>query len=110
MDLSKLEKKYYTIGEVANLFGVSTSLIRYWEKHFKQLTPQKTKQGIRKYTISDIEQFKIIYQLVKQQGYTIKGAQEMLRNESYGSSKRHKALIQTLKEISEFFKILQQNT
>ena len=107
--VNDIEKKYYTIGEVAHSFGVSTSLIRYWEKRFKQLSPQKSRQGIRKYTVSDLEQFKTIYQLIKQQGYTIKGAQEVLKSSSYRSPKTHSVLIQNLKKVKDFLRHLQEN-
>jgi DNA-binding transcriptional MerR regulator len=107
--VSKIDKKYYTIGEVAQSFGVATSLIRYWEKRFKQLHPQKSQQGVRRYTVSDLEQFRAIYQLVKQQGYTIKGAQEALKVTIPTSPKNYKALIENLKEIREFMHILYEN-
>jgi len=104
------EKKYYTIGEIADLFEVSTSLIRYWEKRFKQLSPQKSKQGIRKYTSGDLTKFKMIYQLIKEQGYTIKGAQEVLKNSiSNGGVKVPQEVIQHLKEIRSFLQKLQKD-
>ena len=109
MSVSDIEKKYYTIGEVAALFGVATSLIRYWEKRFKQLSPQKSRQGIRKYTVLDLEQFKTIYQLIKQQGYTIKGAQEALKSSTSSSHQTHRSLIQNLKEVKDFLSLLQEN-
>ena len=99
-------KKYYTIGELANTFGVATSLIRYWEKHFKQLRPQTSKQGFRRYTPEDIQQFKQIYQLVKEQGYTIKGAQEALKK--HVPSPSSKQLIAHLQSIKGFLKKLQE--
>lgn len=104
------EKKYYTIGEIANLFEVSTSLIRYWEKRFKQLSPQKSKQGIRKYTAEDLEKFKMIYQLIKEQGYTIKGAQEVLKNSTSNSGfKAPKEVIEHLKEVRSFLQRLHKD-
>lgn len=104
--MEPIEKKYYTIGEVANLFGVTTSLIRYWEKQFKQLRPQTSKQGVRRYTPADIQQFKQIYQLIKEQGYTIKGAQEALKMRApFPSSKE---LITHLKSLKEFLQKLQE--
>jgi DNA-binding transcriptional MerR regulator len=104
------EKKYYTIGEIADLFEVSTSLIRYWEKRFKQLSPQKSKQGIRKYTAGDLAKFKMIYQLIKEQGYTIKGAQEILRNSTSNSKEIvPQEVIQHLKEIKAFLQRLQKD-
>lgn len=101
-----IEKKYYTIGEVANIFGVTTSLIRYWEKHFKQLRPQTSKQGVRRYTPEDIQQVKQIYQLIKEQGYTIKGAQEALKKR--GLSASSKELIAHLKAVRGFLQKLKE--
>ena len=105
--MDNTHKKYYTIGEVATLFNVSTSLVRYWEKRFPQLTPQKTEKGIRKYTYNDLKQFKIIYEFVKKEGYTLTGAQKALKVLPKESS--FKGTIQKLKEIKSFLKLLQEN-
>ena len=75
----ELTKRYYSIGEVANLFEVNTSLIRFWEKEFSQLHPKKNQRGKRMYTPKDIEMFKVIYHLLKEQGYTIEGAKRRLK-------------------------------
>lgn len=100
-------KPYYTIGEVARLSRVSTSLLRYWEKEFKQLKPQKSKQGIRKYTQADIAQFRVIYHLIKEQGYTIRGAREVLKSNSK-KLKDNTELIHALKDLRAFLVTLQQ--
>jgi DNA-binding transcriptional MerR regulator len=60
------DKLYYTIGEVAAMFNVNASLIRYWEKEFPVIKPKKNKKGNRFFTKSDIENFHIIYHLVKE--------------------------------------------
>ncbi len=75
----KIEKIYYTIGEVAELFEVNTSLIRFWEKEFDILKPQKNKKGNRLFTRQDLDNLRIIYHLVKERGYTLQGAREKLR-------------------------------
>jgi DNA-binding transcriptional MerR regulator len=75
---AELTKRYYTIGEVAQLFKVATSLIRFWEKEFPVLQPRKDKKGVRSYTQQDIAQLKKIYQLVKEQGYTLQGAKQAM--------------------------------
>lgn len=72
-------KMYYSIGEVANFFNVNASLIRFWEKEFKQLSPKKTESGKRKFTTKDIQNIKIIYHLVKEKGYTLDGAKSYLK-------------------------------
>ncbi len=75
----KIEKLYYSIGEVANMFGVNTSLIRYWENEFDVIKPQKNKKGNRFFTQKDIDNFHIIYHLVKERGMTLKGAKKKLK-------------------------------
>jgi DNA-binding transcriptional MerR regulator len=75
----KIEKIYYSIGEVADMFGVNTSLIRFWEKEFDIIKPKKNKKGNRLFTKSDIENFHLIYNLVKERGMTLKGAQKKLK-------------------------------
>ena len=47
-------KRYYTIGEIAKAFNVNTSLLRFWEKEFKEIQPKKKQSGARKYTPEDI--------------------------------------------------------
>jgi DNA-binding transcriptional MerR regulator len=75
----KIEKKYYSIGEVAFMFKVAPSLIRFWEKEFDILSPQKNRKGNRQFTLADIENFKMIFHLVKEKGYTLQGAKEFLK-------------------------------
>ncbi len=73
-------KLYYSIGEVAAMFGVNTSLIRFWEKEFDIIKPNKTKKGNRLFSAEDIENFKKIFILVKGEGHTLQGAKEKLKN------------------------------
>lgn len=73
-------KLYYSIGEVAAMFGVNTSLIRFWEKEFDIIKPNKTKKGNRLFSADDIENFKKIFILVKGEGHTLQGAKEKLKN------------------------------
>lgn len=73
------EKVYYTIGEVARMFDVNTSLIRFWEKEFDIIQPKKNKKGNRLFTQKDVDNFHIIYRLVKQEGFTLQGAREKLK-------------------------------
>ncbi|HET8963849.1 MAG TPA: MerR family transcriptional regulator [Chitinophagales bacterium] len=72
-------KLYYTIGEVSELFLVNTSLIRFWEKEFDIIKPKKNKKGNRLFTSEDIDNFKVIYNLVKEQGFTLEGAKKYLK-------------------------------
>jgi DNA-binding transcriptional MerR regulator len=75
----KVEKLFYTIGEVAEMFNVNTSLIRFWEREFDLIKPKKNKKGNRLFTKEDIDNFHIIYHLVKERGMTLRGAQKKLK-------------------------------
>ncbi len=75
----EIEKYLYTIGEVAKMFDVNTSLIRFWEGEFDIIKPQKNKKGNRLFTKKDIDNFHVIYHLVKERGMTLKGAQQKLK-------------------------------
>jgi DNA-binding transcriptional MerR regulator len=75
----KVEKLFYTIGEVAAMFNVNTSLIRFWEREFDIIKPKKNKKGNRLFTKEDISNFQIIYHLVKEKGMTLKGARKKLK-------------------------------
>ena len=74
-----IKKIYYSIGEVATMFDVNKSLIRFWEKEFSIIKPKKNKKGNRYFTEKDINNFKIIFHLVKERGYTLDGAKRKLR-------------------------------
>jgi DNA-binding transcriptional MerR regulator len=76
----KVEKLFYSIGEVARMFNVNTSLIRYWEKEFDIIKPKKNKKGNRLFTKEDIENFHIIFHLVKERGMTLKGAKQKMKD------------------------------
>ena len=78
-DKQSLTKLYYSIGEVADMFNVNTSLIRFWEKEFGIIQPKKNRKGNRLFTPKDIETFNKIYHLVKTEGYTIEGAKKVLK-------------------------------
>ena len=73
-------KLYYSIGEVAAMFKVNASLIRFWEKEFDIIKPQKNKKGNRLFTQQDVDNFYIIYHLVKERGFTLQGAKEKLKD------------------------------
>lgn len=77
-----LTKLYYSIGEVADMFEVNTSLIRFWEKEFPSIQPKKNKKGNRSFTPKEIEKIDRIYTLVKEQGYTLDGAKKALKDKN----------------------------
>ncbi len=72
-------KLYYSISEVAQLFGVNESLLRYWEKEFPMISPKKAGGNIRQYRKEDIENIRLIYHLVKEKGMTLAGAKQRLK-------------------------------
>lgn len=93
-------KLYYSIGEVADMFGVNTSLIRFWEKEFDVIKPHKNKKGNRQFTKADVDNFHLIYHLVKEKGMTLKGAQQQLKNRK-DEIELHFEVIKRLKGIKE---------
>jgi DNA-binding transcriptional MerR regulator len=96
----KVEKLYYTIGEVAKMFDVNTSLIRYWEKEFDIIKPKKNKKGNRLFTQKDIDNFHIIYHLVKEKGMTLKGAKKKMK-ENKEDTEHNFEIIRSLEQIRE---------
>ncbi len=96
----KIEKLYYTIGEVAKMFNVNTSLIRFWEKKFSIIKPEKNKKGNRLFTKKDIDNFHIIYHLVKERGMTLDGAEKKLK-ENKEDTINDIEVIKSLKNIKE---------
>ena len=73
-------KLYYSISEVAQMFDVNESLLRFWEKEFPQLSPKKGSRGVRQYRKEDIETVKLIYHLVKERGMTLPGARQRMKD------------------------------
>lgn len=73
-------KLYYSIGEVARMFDVNESLLRYWEKEFPFIAPKKAGGNIRQYRKEDIENIRLVYHLVKEKGMTLQGAKQRLKN------------------------------
>jgi DNA-binding transcriptional MerR regulator len=104
----KIEKLYYSIGEVAEMFGVKTSLIRFWEKEFDIIKPKKNKKGNRLFTKPDIENFHIIFHLVKERGMTLSGAKKKMK-ENKDDTINNFEVIQSLKEIKDLLLELKEN-
>ena len=104
----QIEKVYYTIGEVANMFDVNVSLIRFWEKEFDILKPQKNKKGNRLFTPKDIENLRLIYHLLKEKGMTLKGVQKKLRENKEETLQNHE-IIRRLQDIKEELLTLKKN-
>ncbi len=97
----EIEKIYYSIGEVAEQFNVAPSLIRFWESEFELIQPKKNRKGNRQFTKEDIDNVRTIYHLVKQKGFTLQGAKEMLKNDTQ-SVKDKMEIYDSLKKIRQF--------
>ena len=93
-------KVYYSIGEVADMFGVNTSLIRFLEKEFEVIKTHKNKKANSQFTKADIDNFHLIYHLVKEKGMTLKGAQMKLR-ENKAETETNFEVVKRLKAIKE---------
>lgn len=97
----EIEKLYYSIGEVAELFNVAPSLIRFWESEFDVIKPKKNRKGNRQFTKEDIDNVRTIYYLVKEKGFTLQGAKEMLRNDSQAVRDKME-MIESLRRVRNF--------
>jgi DNA-binding transcriptional MerR regulator len=95
------DKLYYAIGEVAEMFKVNTSLIRFWEKEFDIIKPKKNKKGNRLFTKQDIDNFHLIFHLVKERGFTLEGAKNKLKSKKKETTDNFE-IIQKLKNIKSF--------
>lgn len=94
-------KLYYSVSEVAQMLGVSESLLRFWEKEFPQITPKKAGRGIRQYRKEDIDTLKLIYHLVKEQGMTLQGARQRLEVNNKNQTTSNFELLERLRTIRE---------
>lgn len=99
-------KLFYSIGEVAAIFHVNESTLRFWEKEFPTvIKPRKNAKGTRNYTKDDIENIRLIHFLLKEKGMTLAGARKKLREEKKGMTAQHE-LTDRLKKIkSELLKL-----
>ena len=100
LNIDKNLKLYYSISEVAEMFGVNESLLRYWEKEFPQLCPKQAGRGVRQYRKEDVETVRLIYHLVKERGMTLPGARQRLRNNKEATLRSYE-IVDRLKSIRE---------
>ena len=98
---SPIQKQYFSISEVAQMFGVNASLLRFWEKEFKQIQPKTNARGKRSYRKKDIEVIRSIYVLVKEQGFTLEGAKKALTARKGASAEAGAAAKQIARETSK---------
>lgn len=93
-------KLYYSISEVAKMFGVNESLLRYWEKEFPMIAPKKAGGNIRQYRKEDIENIRLVYHLVKEKGMTLAGAKQRLKMNKEATMNTAE-ILERLKEIKK---------
>jgi DNA-binding transcriptional MerR regulator len=96
----KLSKKFYKIGDVAEILNIPTSTLRFWEKEFSVIKPKRNTKNIRVYTVKDIEIIKMIYYLVKEKGLKLDAAQAMIKRNRDGISKQYE-VVERLKQMRE---------
>lgn len=101
------EKLFYTIGEVADMIGEAPSLLRYWEKEFPHLKPEKNEKGIRKYPRKLVTEIKFVHHLLKEKGLTIDGARQYLQDQKRLQSKAE--MIEKLTEVKSFLESLRNH-
>jgi DNA-binding transcriptional MerR regulator len=97
---NKDAKLYFTIGEVAEMFGLKESTLRFWEKEFDIIRPRTNAKGVRFYKKEDIEDIRLIHYLVKEQKLTLAGAREKLKNNKDATVRREE-IVHKLKKIRE---------
>lgn len=104
----EIEKKYFTIGEVASDLGVATSLVRFWEREFAIIKPKKNRKGNRQFTQQDLKNVRFIYHLVKEKGYTLQGARDFLDSNGTEKAKSKIQPIESLQRVRSFLIALRQ--
>ena len=104
----KIEKLYYTIGEVAKMFDVKTSLIRFWENEFDIIKPKRNNKGNRLFTKQDVENIYIIYHLVKEKGLTLDGAKKKMKDNKEDTINNFE-VVKSLRNIKELLLEVKDN-
>lgn len=104
----EIEKQYYSISEVAEMFEVNASLIRFWEKEFPMLKPKKNSKGTRKFTPKDIEVIRTVLHLTKDRGFTLDGARKYLSSKP-DVAEREAEISERLHGIRSFLIELKKN-
>ena len=107
MHVNLPKKRYYSIGEVAKAFQVKPSLLRFWEKEFKEIQPKKKESGNRKYTPENIKNIQYIYHLIKEKGMTLTGAKKQLELKKSGASRQ--VLLSKLEKIKSTLENIKEN-
>lgn len=97
----ELNKQYYGIGEVAEMFHVNASLIRYWENEFDILKPKKNRKGDRLFRPDDIRNLQMIYHLLRERKFTIEGVRKKIKEDRKITEQRFE-MVQSLQKIRRF--------
>ncbi|MBA4323170.1 MAG: MerR family transcriptional regulator [Odoribacter sp.] len=104
----KVEKLFYSIGEVAGMLNVPVSTVRFWENEFDILKPRKNKKGNRLFTPADIKNLKIIHHLVKEKGMTLAGAKKQISGKWEETDYKYE-ISQSLKSIRSILLDIRDN-
>ena len=107
LNMNKNLKLYYSIGEVAKMFDINESTLRYWESEFPYLKPKTNSKNVRQYTEKDIEQIKVIYNLVKVRGFKLTAARKML-NENRKNVDKSADILETMINLRDELKELKK--
>jgi len=99
-DETLFQRQYYSIGEVADMFGVNQSLLRFWENEFDIIQPRKNRKGDRHFRPIDIKNLELIYDLLRRRKLTIEGAKDFLKKNA--KAKEHFEMIQSLQSLKGF--------
>ena len=106
--MEEIEKMYWSIGELAKELQVAPSLLRHWEREIDMIKPYKSDKGTRYYTQKDIEIIRTVHHLVKEKGYTLKGAQESVRS-NFVKESQDAYLVNTLHKLKELLLEMKEN-
>lgn len=94
--MDPIDKKFYKIGEVAEMTGIPVTTLRFWEREFTVIKPRRNDRGTRFYTPDDVERIRMIHYLVKHRGLKLDAAQEELRRNPEGVSRKSRAVTRLL--------------
>lgn len=97
----RIKKLFYSVGEVCRMLGESEATLRHWEREFSHLSPKRSQGGTRQYTEANIEAFRSVQRLLRQQGLTIEGARAMLSKRRTSIERREIALTRLRSALSK---------
>ena len=104
----EIKKLFYTIGEVSKILNVNVSLVRFWDNEFDIIKPKKNKKGNRLFSEKDLKNLKIIHHLLKNNGFTIKGAKKALKSKK-NDFQKNIFLKERLLELKKFLVSLRES-